>query len=96
MDCKFTDMAGRCVPIGRGCSVCVPACDQDGDGYCPGQQMNVPGGDCNDADPKVHPDAREVCGNGIDDDCNGGIDEGCAVCETAPGTCGPLQSCSGK
>ena len=43
--------------------------DNDGDGYAPPQ-------DCNDANPAVHPGAPELC-NGIDDNCNGQIDEGC-------------------
>jgi hypothetical protein len=29
------------------------------------------GGDCDDLDPNVNPNAAEVCGDGIDSDCNG-------------------------
>jgi len=32
------------------------------------------GGDCNDADPNVNPDAEEVC-NGLDENCNGEADD---------------------
>jgi hypothetical protein len=48
------------------------ATDADGDGYrwCD---------ECDDANPAVHPGAPEICGNGIDDNCNGQIDEGCAI-----------------
>jgi len=44
--------------------------DHDGDGvrWCD---------DCRDDNPAVHPGAAEVCGNGIDDDCNGVVDDGC-------------------
>ncbi len=41
--------------------------DQDGDGY----QIFT---DCDDADPAVHPDAAEDCGNGKDDDCDTLVD----------------------
>ena len=38
--------------------------DADGDG------VQVPD-DCDDTNPDVHPDATEVCDNGLDDDCDG-------------------------
>ncbi len=51
--------------------------DFDGDGY--GNPASVacpnPGADCNDANSAVNPGATEVRGNGIDDDCDGQIDE---------------------
>ena len=42
-----------------------PYLDLDLDGYPPID------GDCNDDDPNVSPDASEVCGDGIDQDCSG-------------------------
>lgn len=41
------------------------------------------GGDCNDADPLVNPNQIELC-NGIDDNCNGQVDEGCAAPQSPP------------
>jgi hypothetical protein len=39
--------------------------DDDGDGFTKNQ------GDCNDADNSVYPGASEICGDDIDQDCNG-------------------------
>jgi len=39
--------------------------DEDGDGYSPSE------GDCNDNAANIYPDAAEICGDGIDQDCNG-------------------------
>jgi hypothetical protein len=46
--------------------------DADGDGvpWCD---------DCNDDDPNVRPGVPEICGNNLDDNCDGVIDEGCPV-----------------
>ena len=46
-------------------------CDDDGDGYSEAQ------GDCNDSDINIYPGAIEVCGDFIDNDCDGLIDEKC-------------------
>ena len=54
--------------------------DLDADGYLVFQiqdRQRWSGGDCNDRDPAVHPGADERC-NGIDDDCDGSVDEGCS------------------
>lgn len=42
--------------------------DRDGDGY----SAVFAGGDCDDSDKSVHPAARDVPGNGIDENCAGG------------------------
>jgi hypothetical protein len=54
--------------------------DADGDGYQAAACNPAPslgGGDCNDSKASVHPGAREVCGDGVDQDCDG-RDKACA------------------
>jgi Putative metal-binding motif len=70
-----------CDPTTGACVSTSLTQDLDGDGYkgpLPGLVAGVPGScgdDCNDHNANVHPGAAEVC-NGIDDNCNGVIDEG--------------------
>ncbi|MCB9549913.1 MAG: S8 family serine peptidase [Myxococcales bacterium] len=47
--------------------------DRDGDGFCADE------GDCAPSDPRISPRAQERC-NGLDDDCDGALDEG-GACE---------------
>ena len=46
--------------------------DADGDGYV---SIAAGGEDCNDTDSGVHPDAQEVCGDLVDNDCDGDVDD---------------------
>jgi hypothetical protein len=65
--------------------------DSDGDGYrteatifspnrtCAddGEAPAMAALDCDDTEESINPDAAEVCGDGIDNNCAGGADEGC-------------------
>lgn len=52
----------------------LSAPDLDQDGFVDGRAA-LPGSDCNDSAPAVHPFADEAC-NAIDDDCDGAVDDG--------------------
>lgn len=68
------DIDGNCNGL-VDCSdpVCSP--DMDSDGYmAPG---SCPGDDCNDGDATIYPGAVDLCGDGIDNDCDSSVDEGC-------------------
>ncbi len=54
--------------------------DQDDDGYGTGCAL---GNDCNDFNAQINPGEKEICGDGIDNDCDGQTDE---TCTCTPGT----------
>lgn len=73
--------------------------DLDGDGF--NQSANCPTPDCNDQNPSISPFSFEAC-NGLDDDCDGQIDEsqimmncGVGACTTQMSSCqnGQIQRC---
>ncbi|MFT4627053.1 MAG: hypothetical protein ACI8PZ_005734 [Myxococcota bacterium] len=47
------------------------ALDRDGDGFLP---VAAGGGDCDNSDAAVHPRADELCGDGLDNNCDGLVD----------------------
>ncbi|HSO18718.1 MAG TPA: putative metal-binding motif-containing protein, partial [Desulfosarcina sp.] len=62
------------VIAGPACTIIVP--DKDQDGY------TVADGDRDDNDPAIHPGAVEICGDGIDQDCDGS-DKTCSATDVA-------------
>jgi hypothetical protein len=61
-DCNGKDLA---------CSADPNDIDNDKDGFTENQN------DCNDENPNINPDAKEICDDSIDQNCNGEINEGC-------------------
>lgn len=59
----------------EGCQTCI---DADNDSYYAQQACETPV-DCNDSNANIHPGRSETCGDGIDNNCNGNIDEQCGA-----------------
>ena len=59
----------RCDVASGMCLNECPDADDDGHTTC--------AGDCDDGNAAVHPGRSEVCGNSLDDDCDGTVNEGC-------------------
>lgn len=75
LDCMYGCVNGYCLQEPD-----APGVDADGDGY---NEL----GDCDDGDAAINPDSLELCGNGVDDNCNGAIDEDGCLGGNASGCC---------
>jgi hypothetical protein len=69
--------------------------DTDGDGLCDFGDSDADndgfliGPDCNDTDPSINPSVPEQCDDGVDNNCDAQIDEGCeGPPPPPPSTCG--------
>ena len=78
-----------CVEATKSCKHVLRDADGDGD---PDDHCD-PGHDCDDTNPNVNSKHVEVCNNGIDDNCNGQIDEQPCVVPTND-TCAAAQTVS--
>jgi Putative metal-binding motif len=76
----------RCNGIDDDCDGEVPLeeVDGDGDGFAPCGLDGPASADCNDTALAVHPGSREICGNGIDDNCNSLVDGLDLACGAPP------------
>ncbi len=83
LDITADDLVGNTSVVNLSYSV-----DVDGDGY-------VAPADCDDNVAAINPGATEVCGDGIDNDCDGNIDNPavCTAC-SVPSTCDDGNECT--
>ncbi|MFK8000130.1 MAG: MopE-related protein [Polyangiales bacterium] len=60
---------------------CGIGIDDNGDGDCLDADEDRGGADCDDNNPLVRPRSREVCDDGLDNDCDGDVDVADSQCD---------------
>lgn len=97
----ITGVACKTCPCPPGWCQMDPCRDVDGDGYVPNDDPAVvcPGklnGDCFDGNEAIHPGAKELCRDWVDNDCNGkvdGADPACRACVSGEWSCSSSFDC---
>ena len=56
--------------------IAIPSCTSPGEGYT--TDILFGGGDCTDNDPAINPSVTDICYNGIDENCDTVLSDGCA------------------
>jgi len=91
----YDDNCDLGIDEGGACSSVDYYCDGDTDGEyslavsgtcssfdcAPATCVLTPGNDCDDSNISINPSASEICGDGADNNCVGGIDDGCPLVE---------------
>lgn len=83
-DCEGLCQEGKCVDYS-----CT---DSDNDGYFVNEELCPSGNDCDDSNKNMNPGASEVCSDGIDNDCDGSVDEGCSSSSSSSSKSSPRRT----
>lgn len=86
---SLTDELEICTADEGSCELCY---DPDGDGYGPGGFCPDGDVDCDSSDRRVNPDRDDEC-DGVDNDCDGALDEDFEVSDCSVGSCQAQSSC---
>lgn len=74
---QVTSSAGLMPTLARGRAYAQYCIDLDGDWFFTDPRCSLSNLDCNDSNGEIRPHTAEVCDNGVDDNCDGELYDGC-------------------